>query len=40
MSGGTDLSSLTDEQFLQLSSEDILGAAANILKGFGITNVA
>lgn len=40
MSGGTDLSSLTDEQFLQLSSEDILGATANILKGFGITNVA
>lgn len=40
MSGGSALASLTDEQFLQLHAEDILGAAANILKGFGITHVA
>ena len=39
MSEGTDLSALSDEQFLQLSSEDILGAMGNILKGFGITHV-
>ncbi|MEN3225334.1 MULTISPECIES: AAA family ATPase [Mycolicibacterium] len=40
MSGGVDLTSLTNEQFMQLSSEDVLGASANILKGFGIINVA
>lgn len=40
MSGGAALSSLSDEQFLQLSSEDILNAMGNILKGFGIVNVA
>ncbi|MFA5707537.1 AAA family ATPase [Mycolicibacterium sp.] len=40
MADGASLASLTDEQFLQLSSEDVLGAAANILKGFGITHVA
>lgn len=40
MSGGTDLSLLTDAQFLELTAEDILGAAGNILKGFGITHVA
>lgn len=40
MSGGTDLTALTDEQFLQLHADDVLGAASNILKGFGITNVA
>jgi hypothetical protein len=40
MSGGADLSSLTNEQFLELTAEDILGASASILKGFGITNVA
>jgi len=35
-----DLSTLTDEQLLQLSGEDILGAMSKILKSFGITNVA
>jgi hypothetical protein len=35
-----DLSELTDEQLMQLSSEDILGAMSNILKGFGLANVA
>jgi type VII secretion ATPase EccA len=35
-----DLSGLTDEQLMQLSHADILGAAANILKGFGLANVA
>ena len=35
-----DLSDLTDEQLMQLSHADILGAAANILKGFGLANVA
>ncbi len=40
MRGGGQLTALTDEQFLQLQSEDVLGAASNILKGFGITNVA
>lgn len=39
MSGGADLSTLTDEQFQQLASEDVLGATGNILKGFGITSV-
>lgn len=37
MTSGTDLASLTDEQFRELNAEDILGAAKNILKGFGIT---
>jgi ESX secretion system protein EccA len=36
---GFDLSSLTDDQFFRLSAEDVLGAAANILKGFGIVNI-
>ncbi|MDO3312521.1 type VII secretion AAA-ATPase EccA [Mycobacteroides abscessus subsp. abscessus] len=40
MTGGADLAELSDEQFLQLQAEDILGATANILKGFGITHVA
>lgn len=40
MSGGANLASMSDEQFLQLQAEDILGATANILKGFGITHVA
>lgn len=40
MSGGVNLESMSDEQFLQLQAEDILGATANILKGFGITHVA
>ncbi|CPW72751.1 AAA family ATPase [Mycobacteroides abscessus] len=40
MSGGADLAGLSNEQFLQLQAEDILGATANILKGFGITHVA
>lgn len=35
-----DLSTLTDEQLLQLSGEDILGAMSKILKSFGITNIA
>lgn len=39
MSGGADLSTLTNEQFLELNAEDIMGAAANILKGFGITHI-
>lgn len=37
---GSDLSSLSDEQFLQLTSEDVLGAMASILKGFGLVSVA
>lgn len=37
---GSDLASLSDEQFLQLTSEDILGAMASILKGFGLVSVA
>lgn len=37
--GGIDLSSLTDDEFLRLSAEDVLGAAANILKRFGIVNI-
>lgn len=40
MTGSANLESLSDEQFLQLQAEDILGATANILKGFGITHVA
>ena len=40
MGGGTDLSALTDEEFQRLSVEDIVGAAAKILKGFGIMHVA
>ena len=35
-----DLSTLTDEQLMQLSAEDVMGAVANILKGFGMANVA
>lgn len=35
-----DLSALTDEQLMQLSAEDVMGAVANILKGFGLANVA
>ena len=35
-----DLSRLTDDQLMQLSTEDIMGAVANILKGFGLANVA
>ena len=35
-----DLSQLTDDQLMQLSTEDIMGAVANILKGFGLANVA
>jgi len=35
-----ELAELTDDQLMQLSSEDILGAMSNILKGFGLANVA
>lgn len=35
-----DLSQLSDEQLMQLSAEDVMGAVANILKGFGLANVA
>lgn len=35
-----DLSTLSDEQLMQLSTEDVMGAVANILKGFGLANVA
>lgn len=34
-----DLSELTDEQLMQLSADDIVGAMGNILKGFGLANV-
>lgn len=34
-----DLTTLTDEELLQLSGEDILGAMSAILKGFGLANV-
>lgn len=39
ISGGSDLSSLSDEEFMYLAGDDVLGAMANILKGFGINNV-
>ena len=35
-----ELSELTDEQLMQLSSEDVLSAMGSILKGFGLANVA
>ena len=40
MSSGVDLATLTNEQFLELTADDVLGASASILRGFGITNVA
>lgn len=40
MAAGTGLSTLTDEQLTQLTAEDVLGAMSNILKGFGMVNVA
>lgn len=34
-----DLATLSDEQLTQLSYDDILGAMADILKGFGLANI-
>lgn len=39
MSGDVDMSSLSDEQFMALTAEDVLGTMGTILQGFGFTNV-
>ncbi|MFZ2238071.1 MAG: AAA family ATPase [Gordonia amarae] len=38
-SGDIDMTTLTDEELTALSCEDVLGAMADILHGFGITNL-
>lgn len=36
---GVDISTLSDEEFETITADDVLGAMAGILKGFGIVNI-